>query len=270
MPGIDGIDLCRLVRGLGRDIRPYILMLSARDEKKDLVKGFQAGADDYVPKPFDPDELEARLHAGRRIVELQIESLAARDSLRRLASHDFLTGIRNRNSILEELQREFDRSVRTGKGVAVAMADLDHFKQVNDTYGHPVGDKVLAEVARRMAAELRSYEAIGRYGGEEFLIVLSECDLEGAECMAQRVRNALASKPAEVHGALIPVTVSIGVAATDQWTHPTEALLVELADFALYKAKRLGRNRVELAEPPESESGIAAKAAAISAAKMAG
>lgn len=247
MPGIDGVDLCAKLRTVARDICPYIVLLTGMSHKKDLLKGFDAGADDYVVKPFDPEELRVRIRAGERIVGLQIESLAARDALRKLATHDYLTGLRNRAAVLEELRREVGRTPRSGLPVNVVMADVDYFKKVNDRYGHQVGDIVLAEVAKRMASEVRSYEVIGRYGGEEFLIVVTGCSLSGAAKQAERVRHAVEAREFDVLGLRIPVTVSLGVASSSQIDPPNEELLIALADTALYSAKQAGRNRVEMA-----------------------
>jgi two-component system, cell cycle response regulator len=254
MPGIDGLELCRRLRTLKRDICPYIILLTALNNKKDLLQGFSAGADDYVTKPFDPEELNARIRAGERIVDLQIESLAARDTLRRLATFDFLTGLRNRAAILAELKRECDRYPRTEVSVNVVMVDVDHFKQVNDRFGHQVGDRVLAELAKRMASEVRSYEAVGRYGGEEFLIVLSGCDLEGAVKQAERVRRVVGSRDFDIWGVKIPVTVSLGVASSTQLEHPDVESLIEMADAAMYAAKLAGRNRVAVAATAPTQS----------------
>jgi diguanylate cyclase (GGDEF)-like protein len=253
MPGIDGVEVCARARELEKEIRPYVILLTGMTNKKDLVKGFDAGADDYVTKPFHPDELHARIRAGERIVALQIESLAARNALRKLATYDHLTGLRNRAAILAELDRELVRAQRDHSPVAAVMADVDHFKQVNDTYGHPVGDVVLAEIAQRMASEVRSYETIGRYGGEEFLIVLTGCDLAAAGKQAERVRRCVAAKEVVVRGVKLPITVSLGVASTCQGENLTAETLIEMADVAMYGAKLAGRNRVEAAASDEAE-----------------
>ncbi|MEN6458814.1 MAG: diguanylate cyclase [Thermoguttaceae bacterium] len=249
MPGMDGIDVCRRLRTLDKDISPYVLLLTGMSGKDDLIKGFDAGADDYVKKPCDADELFVRLRAGERIVNLQIESLAARDALRKLATNDFLTGLRNRAAILDDLSRECRRSSRSNLPVNVVMVDVDHFKRINDTYGHLLGDKVLAELANRMASEVRSYEAIGRYGGEEFLIVLTGCDSQGAVEQADRVRRRIAEERFDIQGVKFDMTISLGVASSWQIAEPREELLLEMADAAMYRAKRNGRNRVEAAKP---------------------
>ncbi|MFA6132680.1 MAG: diguanylate cyclase [Phycisphaerae bacterium] len=247
MPHLDGIEVCLRLRQLKRDIRPYIILLTGKDQKRDMIQGLGAGADDYVTKPFDPDELRVRIDAGRRILDLQIESLMAMEALRRQASHDYLTGLPNRATIMGLLDKEFARTARNGSHVGVVMADIDNFKDVNDTFGHPTGDVLLTEVAKRLATEMRSYEYVGRYGGEEFLIILADCDTQAAMGAAERLRYAVAAKTFDVGNLRLPITLSFGVASTSQLRSPTQGLLVQIADAAMYRAKRAGRNRVECA-----------------------
>ncbi len=149
MPGMDGVEICRRVRATGREPYIYILLLTARTESQDLVEGMEAGADDYLTKPFAAHELRVRLRAGRRILDLQSELVAAREALRIQATHDNLTGIANRGAILDSLRTELSRASRDRKPIAVLMADVDRFKQINDTRGHQAGDEVLREVAHR-------------------------------------------------------------------------------------------------------------------------
>jgi diguanylate cyclase (GGDEF)-like protein len=247
MPGMDGVEICRRLRELKRDIRPYVILLSGKDQKKDLIKGISAGADDYVTKPFAPEELRVRILAGERILNLQAESLTIMEALRKQASHDYLTGLPNRATIMDVLRREFARGPRGGQAVSVVLADVDHFKDVNDTFGHQVGDAVLAEIAKRMAMEMRSYEYIGRYGGEEFLAVLCDCDTRNACALAERLRRVVEGRLFESSAGKIPVTMSLGVASTAEIPSATQETLVQLADEAMYRAKRAGRNRVECA-----------------------
>ncbi len=247
MPGMDGIEVCRKVRQLETEVRPHIIMLTGRENKKDLVEGINAGADDYVTKPFDPDELRVRIQAGERIIQLQLELLAGREALRYQATHDALTGLLNRSAILQAAEREFLRSERTGQPVSLVLLDIDHFKDINDNYSHAVGDAVLVELAHRTVAKMRPYEDFGRLGGEEFLAVLSPCDWPGAGRMAERVRAAIADEEFQIEGMRIPVTASFGVAASTQLSKADPERLLKLADAALYRAKRNGRDRVELA-----------------------
>src|SRR5579883_3074258 len=184
MPGLTGPEVCRRVRERAKspetksESYTYILLLTSKSLKEDLIEGMESGADDYVTKPFDQHELKARLRAGTRIIDLEQQLVTAREELREQATRDFLTRIWNRSSILDILQRELARGGREHRPVGVILADLDHFKAVNDTYGHFAGDAVLLEFARRVQASMRQYDSIGRYGGEEFLIVLPGCDEE--------------------------------------------------------------------------------------------
>ena len=244
MPGMDGVEVCRRVRAAGREPYQYILLLTARTDAEDLVEGMDAGADDYLTKPFKTQELRVRLRAGRRILDLQAELLAAREALRDQATHDGLTGLLNRSSILEILRIEAERAMRERRPLALIMVDLDHFKAVNDTHGHLAGDAVLREASRRMKQVCRHYDAIGRYGGEEFLAVLPGSGREASLGQAERLRAVMASEPFVAGGVSLPVTCSIGVAWRE---HPLpshlDAFLGE-ADAALYAAKNQGRNRV--------------------------
>ncbi|MGV1099688.1 GGDEF domain-containing protein [Thiovibrio sp. JS02] len=246
MPGLDGVELCRRVRALGREPYVYILLLTARDAKDDIVRGMEAGADDYITKPYYPHEFEARVRAGKRIVELNLELLAARNALKQQATHDALTGLFNRPAILEHLNGELARSLRQQESACVGIMDLDHFKQINDTYGHQVGDEVLGEVARRLGQALRPYDRVGRYGGEEFLVVMSDCDCAQIWKHFERLRLALADRPFATSAGSIPVTASLGVGIVPRARFVDARALINLADQALYRAKANGRNRVEL------------------------
>lgn len=247
MPHMDGLKVCEAVRKRESDAYVYIILLTANEKSEQIVRGFEAGADDYLTKPFDVDELKARIRAGKRILELQDQLVAARDSLHVQATRDALTGISNRRAILEVLQQELVRSKRNSTYPSVIMADLDHFKRINDTYGHPAGDAVLCEAARRMAQCIRGYDSIGRLGGEEFLVVAAECGQKEAVRIADRLREALCDKPIDLGaGSPVLVTVSLGVATGDAETD-AESLLGR-ADKALYDAKRAGRNIVAVKE----------------------
>lgn len=248
MPGLDGVEVCKQVRSLGRDRYTYILVLSARAGHADMLAALEAGADDYLIKPFDPAELKARLNTGRRILHLQNELITAREAMRRQATRDSLTGTWNHAAILEVLEHELGRARREGKPVAAVLADLDHFKAVNDTFGHLTGDAVLCEFAARTAAALRPYDLIGRYGGEEFLVVLPNCDETAVVAVCERLRRRVADQPFTHDGRDVPVTVSVG-AAVSRAGSGDAATLVKAADLALYRAKAAGRNRVELAPP---------------------
>ncbi len=246
MPGLDGLELCRKIRERPQDNYIYVLLLTAKGQKEDVVIALDAGADDYLIKPFDPQELRARVRAAGRIVELQQELIAARERLRDEATHDALTGLWNRAAILEILHRELARAERQQKTLAVLMVDLDHFKQVNDTYGHLAGDAVLREATRRMRSSVRRYDEIGRYGGEEFIVVAPGCDRPGAMSLAERIRASMSRDAISTFEKAIPVTVSLGLALQPEGNSSAESL-VRAADAALYRAKNTGRNRIEVA-----------------------
>jgi diguanylate cyclase (GGDEF)-like protein len=242
MPGVTGPELCRLVRERASEPYTYILLLTSRNDKDDVVEGMNSGADDYITKPFDKHELKVRLRAGTRIVDLQEQLVTAREALRVQATRDYLTQLWNRSAILDILHRELDRSEREGTPVGVVVADLDHFKSINDTYGHFAGDAALRESARRMQMSTRSYDSVGRYGGEEFLIVLPGVTEEGVRIQSERMRQAIETKPMVTFEAALNVTCSFGCASGIGGQVTAESL-IRAADKGLYRAKRAGRNR---------------------------
>jgi two-component system cell cycle response regulator len=248
MPGLDGVEVCKQLRQSGRGRYTYVLVLSARAGHADMLAALEAGADDYLIKPFDPAELKARLNTGRRILHLQNELIAAREAMRRQATRDSLTGTWNHAAILEVLEHELGRSRREGKPVAVILTDLDHFKNVNDTFGHLTGDAVLCEFTARTTAALRPYDLVGRYGGEEFLVVLPNCDEAAVAAVSERLRRRVAEQPFTHGGREVTVTASVG-AAVSRNGQGDAAALVQAADQALYRAKAAGRNCVEIAPP---------------------
>jgi diguanylate cyclase (GGDEF)-like protein len=247
MPGLDGVELCRRVRAAAREPYTYILLLSARTDSQDLVEGMEAGADDYLTKPFNAHELRAHLRAGTRIIQLQEQLLQAREALRHQAMHDGLTGLLNHAAVLEALDNELCRAQREEQPLSLVMCDLDRFKQINDSYGHPVGDLVLREAGARLKAAVRCYDPVGRYGGEEFLVVLAGCDGESAFAQAERIRQAIGGEPFAAGNSSVLVTCSIGVAGCNPFDPMDAATLLREADQALYLSKTTGRDRVSVA-----------------------
>ena len=251
MPGMDGVAVCQAVRQRATQPYTYILLLTAKDEKRDVIAGLDAGADDYLVKPFHPEELKSRLRVSKRILALEDDLVAAAEALRFGATHDPLTGLWNRASILDTLGREVHRARREGNSIGIFLADLDHFKSINDTYGHFAGDEVLREAARRFVDSVRSYDAVGRYGGEEFLILLPGCDASSMPARAEQIRSAIGTRPVETTAGAISFTLSVGAVASTKGPEDDANALLRAADAALYRAKSRGRNRVELATPAE-------------------
>jgi len=250
MPGLDGIEVCRRLRKSQKEDYVYIIVLTSRNNADDILECMIAGADDYITKPFKAGELKARIFAANRIVDLHKKFIQAQNQLKQQATHDFLTGLWNRSGILDILHRELSRAQRDNSSVTVMLGDLDHFKTVNDNYGHKAGDIVLKEVARRMTGALRPYDGYGRYGGEEFLVVVPHCDITFAEEVAERIRRAVCKGPVVHDGHEIPITMSIGATAT-LGASPTDSdAIIHAADAALYVAKESGRNRVQVADSP--------------------
>jgi two-component system cell cycle response regulator len=246
LPEIDGVELCRRLRSRPED-EPYTytILLTAKNRKDEMLEAMNAGVDDFLAKPFDPLELKARLAVGKRIVDLQQKLVSANTALQFVASHDFLTGAWNRSEIVAFMQRELARARRDATPVGIVLVDVDHFKKVNDGLGHETGDFVLKEVTERLTCSLREYDGVGRYGGEEFLLVIPGCDLATTVRRANQIRELVSDKPIVTpHG---PVTVTVSMGATMAQSSTNSELLLREADSALYQAKRNGRNRVEQA-----------------------
>jgi len=254
LPGLDGIQICRRLRQRPATPYTYMLLVTGRSDKEDIVNGLEAGADDYLVKPIDVLELNARLRAGRRILDLQAQLLEAQEALRHQATHDPLTGLGNRAAVLDTLDRELARGFRESRPVGLLVIDVDHFKRVNDTHGHPAGDGVLREVGRRLSEVLRPYDTLGRYGGEEFLVILPDCDPGSMRRLAERLRHAIRDTAVDLPDGLIPVTISLGGACSDPATPGDASALLRTADQALYRAKRLGRDRTEITPHPAEHS----------------
>jgi two-component system cell cycle response regulator len=236
MPGMSGPQLCRKLRESLQTKQTHIIMLTGKRGKEDVVIGLGAGADDYVRKPFDIDELHARLCAAQRLIDTQ-------DQLRSAANLDHLTGILNRHAVLDVLRRVLTDAGGEGTPVSIALVDVDRFKDINDSYGHLVGDAALRTIAKLLGDNLRSYDVVGRYGGEEFLIVLPGCGMHDAFEVAERVRAHVARQSIATSAGALSLTISVGVASGAGDVVDVEGLIFA-ADKALYSAKHRGRNRV--------------------------
>ncbi len=243
MPGLDGLQLCRAIRAAQLPSYVYILILTGLDSTRDAVTGLKAGADDYVSKPTREEELVARLSAGRRILMLERSLRAANERIRLLTVTDALIGTFNRRYFDDQLPVAIAHAERYGRPLSLVFVDVDHFKLVNDTHGHRVGDEVLVEIGRRLLANVRAYDWVARYGGEEFAVVLPETDTDAAMILAERLRSSIADQKLSTSVGDLPVTASFGVASSRTVAAITPDALVGAADLALYRSKADGRNR---------------------------
>ncbi len=260
MPGLDGIGLCRAIRSDARGAMTYVILLTGSDDHDKLIEAFDAGADDFVQKPIVRREFEARLRAARRVVTLQQQLAREAERLREanarleamnrqlamVALTDSLTGLPNRRHLLERLRQDWSQALRQGLDFCVVFVDIDHFKSVNDVRGHDAGDIVLERTARVLRRSVRSEDVVGRFGGEEFLIMCTSCDGPSAVRLAERIRESLAAEQFGIGGQPWHVTASFGVAAVRAAVGLDWSDVVRCADEALYQAKHLGRNRVVL------------------------
>jgi diguanylate cyclase (GGDEF)-like protein len=253
MPGIDGLELCHRIRGHQPPMQMYLILLTGRDSREDVIAGLNAGADDYIIKPFDPEELRARVQVGMRVVTLQNRLAAriselqeARDQLTLQANTDALTGLSSRRAWLGLATTEVARSRRYGLPVAVLMIDLDFFKRVNDTHGHSAGDDVLREFGEVLRRVARASDVAGRLGGEEFAILLPQTSAKEAMNVAARLAEFWRQTSVPTLAGVVKLSCSIGVSEAEATDSRIEDVL-NRADLALYQAKRNGRDRVELA-----------------------
>ena len=241
MPEMDGLEFCRAMRAIPSEHYSFILLLTAHDKKDELIAGLEAGADEYLVKPVHEIELAARLKAARRILDLET-------SLKQLALHDQLTGAYNRGYLDRQLSKEIQRSRRYDHPFSIIICDIDHFKDVNDRYGHQAGDQVLKELVTRINRSIRNEnDWVARYGGEEFVLVLPETAPAGCLIVAERVRNLIADTPVMVQGVAVTVTVSFGAITIENASligDMTMDAILGKADECLYRAKETGRNRV--------------------------
>lgn len=248
MPGIEGVELCRRTREEKKSRYKYLILLTSKKCQEEVNRGLEAGADDYMIKPFHPLELKLRLQAGRRIIELEDSLLKAQEKLHHLATRDYLTGLLNRATIMERLNEELSRSLRVNSSVGVVMVDIDFFKKINDTYGHDVGDAVIVEIASRLKKSVRTYDYIGRYGGDEMLIILSGCDNSQLKKICHRIQASVSGSRIETEKGLLKVTISTGSASSEAFPRLDAESLVKISDRALYVAKSKGRNQSVISE----------------------
>jgi two-component system, cell cycle response regulator len=247
MPDLTGLELCQKIRASARESYTYVIILTGKAEKESVVKGLSAGADDYLTKPFDRDELLARVRVGRRLIDLHREIEAKNRLLEELALTDPLTGLPNRRAVESWAAPQMSGAQRYGFSFWVVLVDLDHFKKINDTYGHDAGDTVLKRFADVLRGHTRLSDISGRIGGEEFLLVITYADENGAKLVVDRIRQQLAAERFLFDGKSVQVTASFGMAGLPAKSALKFEDLVAQADEALYRAKDSGRNRIELA-----------------------
>ena len=249
MPKMDGLEVIEMVRASQKKVPPYIIMLTSKGEKRDIIQGLDAGADDYLTKPFDVGELRARIEVGRRLLEMQKELIESRELLAHQATHDPMTDLLNRRAIIENLQKALLLARRNNSFVAVGMIDIDHFKRINDTYGHQVGDDVLIGLANRLKEATLIDEHVSRFGGEEFLVFFPMDAKDEVEALFSSLFSQISGISLKTRQGLISITVSIGIAIST----PQSSLddLIGFADEALYAAKEAGRNRMVFASSLE-------------------
>ncbi len=250
MPEMDGIALCSALRSSQTKGYIYTILLTARDAIEHVVTGLQSGADDYLTKPVVEPELIARLSTGKRIVTLERSLRQANEENRRLSITDPLTGAHNRRYLMEQLPREIERGARYGRQLSVIMCDVDHFKKINDTHGHLVGDEVLKWFVKRLNAGVRACDWVARYGGEEFVIVLPETTVANAATAAEHLREQISKTPFQAGDLSFQVTASLGVSG---WPGVVPIgsnfdALVAKCDAGIYASKAAGRNRVTVEE----------------------
>ncbi len=253
MPQLDGPEVCRQIRSSAGRPYVYITLLTSKESKEDLVAGLEAGADDYLTKPCNSGELRARLRTGERILSLEDSLVTAREAMRFDATHDALTSLLNRGAILSSLNLELQRAQATEAGLSILLSDVDHFKHINDTYGHPVGDEVLREIAARLKRCVRRGDRVGRYGGEEFFLILADCECKDLRMRAEQIRAVVGSTPVRTTAGPLQISISVGALEINavNRSQAAERLLKDV-DEALYRAKKDGRNRISVAEIRES------------------
>lgn len=251
MPKMNGPELVQNIRTSGQKNYTYIIMLTAMDDQNNVIFGLESGADEYLTKPFNSRELKARVASGARILKLEEQLIQAREQMEALAMHDGLTGLLNRRAIEEYAEAEFNLTDRKERAMSIILLDIDHFKNVNDRFGHKTGDYALQQAAKILKEELRKYDRVGRWGGEEFMLILPDTQLQDAATVAERIRLKTAETQISLeNGESFSVHISLGVVCTtSQFQSLTK--FIDAADQALYQAKQNGRNRVCSFELPQ-------------------
>jgi diguanylate cyclase (GGDEF)-like protein len=247
MPRMSGIELCEHIRQKTSEEYAYIILLTSRKNQNDVITGLTAGADDYITKPFNIPELKIRLKIGSRIIKLQQQLLESKRKIQEIAIHDSLTTLLNRTEIVRILSEAFEQTRREKKPLGAIMLDIDHFKKINDNFGHQTGDSVLTEIAIRLKENIRPYDKIGRYGGEEFLVVLPNCGLIEVAQIAERLRVSICKKKIKTENQLLNISISLGCTSLENPNISSPKELMNISDHALYEAKKEGRNRVVIA-----------------------
>jgi two-component system cell cycle response regulator len=255
MPDISGIELCQRIRRDYQQSYAYVILLTGNTDKEEVIEGLAAGADDYLTKPFHPGELQARVRVGRRIVDLHREIQDKNRQLEEMALTDALTGLPNRRAIDFWASRQLSGAIRHDFAVWVIMADLDHFKSINDTHGHDAGDIVLKSFGEILKSNTRKSDICGRLGGEEFLVIITHVEKENVTLAIERIRQKFAAQKFTVAQHTFGATASFGIAGIRGTACPDFSDLVTRADAALYSAKSQGRNRVEFEMEVEKPAG---------------
>ena len=254
LPGMDAFQVCRTVRKRTEGPYVYFIVTVAKGREQDIIEGIRAGADDFLLTPLNPDELMTRLRVGKRILEMQGDLQRAHEAISYQTTHDPMTGLWNRTAILDALRRELARVAREKSPVGVIVAEIDHFKNINETHGHMAGDAVLRETSRRIRSSVRPYDTVGRYGAQEFLVIVPGCDAPNAQNHAERLRSGVSREPIDIaewgkfasgEEGKITVTMCVGVAAGDK-VKDAETLL-QAGEAALARARAQGNDHVELA-----------------------